>query len=204
MPKTKITKEDILKAAAEVVRKEGAEALNARRIAAELGCSTQPVYSQFRSMAELVAALRVKAEKEYRRRIEDYFSHCAPNDRYEAFGMGYVRFAREEKGLFRFLNSPRDGAPPRVEEPYFADILAEMQRIYGMDAERAAAFHDHMSMYAYGLAVQANTARNVTDEEIAERLHVEFCALYAYYFPERPPIPKRTHVLRDGKGRVQP
>ena len=196
MAKIKITRETILEAGAEVVRKEGAEALNVRRIAAEIGCSTQPVYSQFQNMAELVAALRVKAEEEYRRRIEGYFANCEPNDRYEAFGMGYVRFAREEKGLFRFLNSPRDGAPPRVEEPYFADILAEMKRIYGMDEERAAAFHDHMSMYAYGLAVQANTSREVSDEEIADRLHVEFCALYAYYFPERPPIPKRMRVLR--------
>lgn len=196
MSNVKITKERILKAAAEVVRKEGAEALNARRIAAEIGCSTQPVYSQFRNMSELVAALRLKAEEEYRRRIEHYFKNCAPNDRYEAFGMGYVRFAREEKGLFRFLNEPRDGAPPRVEEPYFADIVAEMKRIYGMDEERAAKFHDHMSMYAYGLAVQANMIREVSDEEIADRLHVEFCALYAYYFPERESIPKRVHVLR--------
>lgn len=198
MPKEKISREKILKAAAEVVRKEGAEALNARRVAAELNCSTQPVYSQFRNMAELVAALRGKAEEEYRRRIENYFANCNPDDRYEAFGMGYVRFAREEKGLFRFLNSPRDGAPPRVEEPYFADIVAEMKRIYGMDEERATAFHDHMSMYAYGLAVQASMAREVSDEEIAERLHVEFCALYAYYFPERSPLPKRTRVLSGG------
>lgn len=73
MSNVRITKERILKAAAEVVRKEGAEALNARRIAAEIGCSTQPVYSQFRNMSELVAALRLKAEEEYRRRIEHYF-----------------------------------------------------------------------------------------------------------------------------------
>ena len=51
MSNVRITKERILKAAAEVVRKEGAEALNARRIAAEIGCSTQPVYSQFRNMS---------------------------------------------------------------------------------------------------------------------------------------------------------
>jgi len=53
-----------------------------------------------------------------------------------------------------------------------------------------------MSMYAYGLAVQANMIREVSDEEIADRLHVEFCALYAYYFPERESISKRVHVLR--------
>ena len=53
MAKLKITREAILKGAAEVVRKEGEQGLNARRIAKELRCSTQPVYSQFRNMEDL-------------------------------------------------------------------------------------------------------------------------------------------------------
>ena len=204
MPKQKIAREDILRAAAEVVRKEGEEALNARRLAAELNCSTQPVYSQFVGMAELVQALRGRAVEEYRRRIDDYLSACAPRDRYEAYGMGYVRFAREEKGLFRMLNS-KNSAPLQVEEPFLADIIGEMKSIYGMDEARARAFHADMALYSYGLAMQVNTsALPFSDEEIAERLEVEFCALYRYYFPERPPIEKREHVIERKKPPAQP
>ena len=43
MPRTKqIEKQDILGAAAEVVRQKGEQALTVRNIAAQLGCSTQP------------------------------------------------------------------------------------------------------------------------------------------------------------------
>ncbi|MBP3368131.1 MAG: TetR/AcrR family transcriptional regulator, partial [Clostridia bacterium] len=52
-PKVKITKEDIVKTALELVRAEGEEALNARSIAAALGCSTQPIFSNFETMDEL-------------------------------------------------------------------------------------------------------------------------------------------------------
>ena len=52
-PKVKITKEDIIKTAVELVRSNGAEALNARAVAAELNCSTQPVFSNFATMDEL-------------------------------------------------------------------------------------------------------------------------------------------------------
>ena len=46
-PKVKITKEDIINAAVSLVRENGADALNARTVASLLGCSTQPVFSNF-------------------------------------------------------------------------------------------------------------------------------------------------------------
>lgn len=193
MAKLKITRETILKGAAEVLRKEGAEGLNARRIARELNCSTQPVYSQFKNMEELTAALREEAKVEYRRRIDGYLAESSRN-RYEAYGMGYVRFAREEKGLFRFLNAGEEQKDlPRAEDPYLFDIIEEMKVLYGMDEARARAFHADMSIYSHGLAVLVNTeSLSLTDEEIEERLRVEFYALYAVYFPERPPLPYKT------------
>ena len=58
MPRTKrIEKEDILRAAVQVVRTQGEGALSVRGIAKELGCSTQPLYSEFGSMEELRATL---------------------------------------------------------------------------------------------------------------------------------------------------
>ena len=56
-PKVKITKEDIVSAAVGVVREQGAEALGARQVAAALGCSTQPLFSNFASMEELRSAV---------------------------------------------------------------------------------------------------------------------------------------------------
>ena len=49
-PKVRIAKEDIVKTAVELVRKNGAGSINARAIAAELECSTQPIFSNFATM----------------------------------------------------------------------------------------------------------------------------------------------------------
>ena len=52
-PKVKITKNDIIKTALELVRESGAQSLNARAVAGKLACSTQPVFSNFATMEEL-------------------------------------------------------------------------------------------------------------------------------------------------------
>ena len=52
-PKVKIDKDDIVKAAVEVVRECGIDALNARAVAQKLSCSTQPIFSNYASMNEL-------------------------------------------------------------------------------------------------------------------------------------------------------
>ena len=56
-PKVKVQKEEIVRAAVEIVRKQGMAALNARTVAAALGCSTQPVFSNFAAMEDLQAQL---------------------------------------------------------------------------------------------------------------------------------------------------
>lgn len=195
MPKQKVTREDILNAAAEIVRKEGAEALNARSLARELGVSTQPIYSQFASMEALTKALTEKAAAEYRRRIDGYIeAHCAT--RYLAYGLGYVSFAREERGLFLLLSgSFNHNYLAGVEEPYLEDIIGEMKSIYGMDEERALAFHRDMAIYAYGLAMLQSCGRTMTDEEITKRFNAEFAALYGFYFPDLPPIPRKKPCM---------
>ena len=49
-PKIRITKESIVATAVDLVRRDGAGAINARTIAKELSCSTQPVFSNFATM----------------------------------------------------------------------------------------------------------------------------------------------------------
>ena len=52
-PKVKVTREQIVQAALALVRESGAQALNARAVANRLGCSTQPVFSNYATMEEL-------------------------------------------------------------------------------------------------------------------------------------------------------
>ena len=186
MPRQKITREDVLKSASELVRR--GEALNARSIAAQLGCSTQPVYSCFKNMDELRAELVEEAKRLYRKYIDEYLTHADKN-RYEAYGMGFVRFAIEEAGLFRYLFLSVQKVPMEtMGDPFFEeDILDEMVQLARMPRETARAFHSDMSVFSYGLATLLNTQAVVMSEaEIAEAFTREFYSLYSYYFPERP------------------
>ena len=101
-PKIKVTKDDIINAAVEIVRNSGAQAINARTIASTLNCSTQPVFSNFATMDELRLAVVEKADilcQAYMQREVE----CGEFPAYKANGMAYIRFAKEEKELFKLL-----------------------------------------------------------------------------------------------------
>ena len=52
-PKVKFTREEIIRAALDIVRETGPEGLTARSLAARLGCSVKPIFGLFRSMEEV-------------------------------------------------------------------------------------------------------------------------------------------------------
>ena len=104
-PKVKITKEDIIEAAIELVRQRGELALNARNLATTLNCSTQPIFSNFSSMEELRMVVIAQADKLCNQYIKDEVK-CGIYPAYKATGMAYIRFAKEEKELFKLLDIP--------------------------------------------------------------------------------------------------
>lgn len=169
-PKVKITKEDIINIAVGIVREQGAEALNARTIATILGCSTQPVFSNFASMDELRLSVVEKADElcgEYiKREIE---SKRFPD--YKASGMAYIRFAREEKELFKLLYM-RDRTGEVVSKE--SEIDKEMENMVhnntGLDSTNAKLFHLEMWAYVHGIATMFATGFLDLDWELVSRM----------------------------------
>ena len=99
-PKTRITREMVLDAAFEIARESGIESVNARSVSQRLGCSTQPVMYCFGTIESL--------REEVCRLAEEYQTKfIMPSNEGGGtmldVGMGYVRFAAEEKHLFRLL-----------------------------------------------------------------------------------------------------
>jgi len=98
-PKIKVTKDEIINNAIEIVRKDGEQSINARTIATQLNCSTQPIFSNFATMDDLRLAVTQKADELYQSYIQrEIASEQFPS--YKASGMAYIRFAKEEKELF--------------------------------------------------------------------------------------------------------
>lgn len=156
-PKVKTTREAIVDAAVALVRKDGAQALNARNLAAALGCSTQPVFSNFATMEELRLAVVEKADALCREYMQQEVNSGVYLP-YKATGMAYIRFAKEEKELFQLLYM-RD----RSEEAYSAalDFGAEtealVQQNTGLDAQTAKLFHLEIWACVHGIAAMFAT-----------------------------------------------
>lgn len=169
-PKVKISREDIVQAAVALVREAGEEAINARRVAAALGCSTQPIFSNFATMEALRAAVVEAANELYQSYLrQDMAAGLYPP--YKASGMAYIRFAREERALFKLLFM-RDRSRELVVEDSasFQPLLALIQKNLGISQEEAFLFHMEMWIYVHGIATMIATSYLNWDEAMVSRM----------------------------------
>lgn len=99
--KETITKEEILNVAFQMTREEGSGQVSARTLAARAGCSTQPIFRVYKNMEELGDDLFTRA-------IEYFSTYCAGFSKvsdtpFVNMGIAYIRFAQEERQLFKLL-----------------------------------------------------------------------------------------------------
>ena len=179
----KVSKDEIIDAAVEVLRDDGFSAVNARSVARKLGCSTQPIYFSFQSMDELKAALSERAIRMHTRRVRDSLrAHEGSDSRYSSYGMGFVKFAAEEKQLFRWLYLEGHQLGPYQNDVLLPEIIAVIVEEFGYSEEVARRFHQDMTYFTYGLAILANTDHlHLTETELREAFRREFRALTAIY-----------------------
>lgn len=169
-PKVKVTKEDIISATVDIVRKNGATAINARTIASVLNCSTQPIFSNFASMEELHIAVAEKADElsqSYMKREVERGEYPL----YKANGMAYIRFAKEERELFKLLYMCDRTGEPIPEGTELTDQMeAIVQENTGMDQMDAKLFHLEMWAYVHGIATMFATGFLNLDWELVSRM----------------------------------
>lgn len=179
----KISKETVIDAAVDVLREDGFSAINARSVAKKLGCSTQPIYHSFRNMEELKTALTERAIQMHTQRVrESLRSHEGNDSRYSSYGMGFVKFAAEEKQFFRWLYLEEEQFGPYQNDVLEPEVIQTLVDEFGYDEETAKKFHRDMVYYSYGLAILANTDHlNLTEAELREAFRREFRALIAIY-----------------------
>ena len=166
-PKVKVTKEEIIAAALEILRQKGMEAVNARAVAAALGCSTQPIFSNYSSMGALQHDVLAAGYAEYNRWIEQQMKE-GRYPPYKASGMAYIDFARREKHLFRLLFM-RNRSQEEVTRQLGDDaepLLDLIQRAAGISRESARMFHLEMWIYVHGIASMAATSFLDWDTEL--------------------------------------
>lgn len=164
-PKVKVTRQDVLSAGLELVRKEGEGALNARNVAAAIGCSTQPVFTHFASMEQLRLALVTEAEALCKQFMDREIA-TKKYPPYKASGMAYIRFAQQERNLFRLLYMrDRTGEPGNVGEALWGFGTDLARQATGQDEGSTAQFHMEMWVLVHGFATLAATGYLILDED---------------------------------------
>lgn len=156
-PKVKITKDNIVETAIELIRKGGEVSLNARNIAASLGCSTQPIFSNFSTMEDLQNAVIVKAYELY----TEFLQREAESRKYpvyKSYGMAYIRFAKEEMELFKLLFMCDRRGEKLIPAADF-DVSVEMiMNANNVTREKAELMHFEMWVSVHGIATMLATS----------------------------------------------
>ena len=169
-PKVKVSKEDIINTTVELVRKYGEGAINARNIASALNCSTQPIFSNFSTMDDLRIAVILRAEafcNEYIKREIDSGVYVP----YKASGMAYIRFAKEEKELFKLLYMRDRSKEDMFAENELSNIMFQMVKDNtGLDGDKNRLFHLEIWAYVHGIATMFATNYFPLDWELVSQM----------------------------------
>lgn len=169
-PKIKITKSDIVDIATNLIRSNGEQAINARSIASALNCSTQPIFSNFATMDDLRSAVKDAANALYQSYLETDMA-LGKYPPYKASGMAYIRFAREERELFKLLFMC-DRSKEVIEEnrDSIRPLLEIIQTNLSVNEDEAFLFHMEMWIYVHGIATMIATSYLNWDDALISKV----------------------------------
>ena len=178
--KNKISKEMILDAAFEIVRKDGMEKLSNRELASKLKCSIRPIYYQFENVEEMQKELYIKIEQYFYEFLLDNMVEGIPQ--YKQIGINYIRFAKREKQLFQTLFMNSTGLTPDAFVSKDGEDYKEIEKLIkistNLKEEEIKDFHTKMWIFCHGIAtLVASGTVKLTDSQIQNLLSYEFQAL---------------------------
>ena len=157
--KVTITKDIILGSALTMLIRDGYSSVNVKTLAAEIGCSTQPIVWHFENMEGLRTALYIYAREYANKSIK---ASTNPSDLFKEMGRSYIRMAVREPNLFKFLYL---GESP-VSKPYkMKDLTGGQHKAMirgiaeqtGLTEEQAARCIQNTIIYSHGLATMVAT-----------------------------------------------
>lgn len=181
MPKQRISPEMITDAAFKLTRESGAESVTAKKIAEELCCSVQPIYSYFENMDDLKRAVDVKV----RTVVNDFLmENIDPEDPFRSIGIAWTRLAQKEPHIVRaFVSACRDAADT-WDDIYdleanvsLTDFLTHSLNIPEKEAKE---LHLNMFIFTVGLASIYASAPKMSPDDVFDRLSDAYHAFVGF------------------------
>ena len=175
-----ITKDMILTTAFDIAREKGLDGISNRELAKKLNCSIRPIYYQFQNVDELYKELYIEIEKYFYKFLMDNMNDEMP--KYKQVGINYIKFAKEEKELFKILFMSEidlglnDFIAKDMED--FKELSKLIKISTNLNDEDIESFHIKMWIFSHGLAtLVASSTINISDEQLKQLLSLEFQAL---------------------------
>jgi AcrR family transcriptional regulator len=167
-----ITKKIILEVAFELARKEGIENVTARKLAGQIGCSTQPIFRVYANMNELYEEIYKKAMDSFSEYYDNYISKVETP--FVHLGLAYINYAREEAKLFQLLfQSEHRGERGLFEllNGKSGAVNKEIGKAAAKGCKNPSGLFMKMWIFIYGCACMVLTGDyDLTDEETEELL----------------------------------
>ena len=154
MPTKKtFTKEAIIEASINLIKEEGKDALSIRNIAKRLNSSIQPIFYSFKNFESLINEVGNACFAIYQNYIFKNFKY---DDRpYLSIGLNFIRFAHEEKNIFKFIfdNKDLDFEKLTTYQNYYSEVINVVSSTTHNEYKISSSIHDVVGVSTIGLAV---------------------------------------------------
>lgn len=191
----KITKDMIVDAALEIFRAEGFDAVTSRRVALRLGCSTQPIYFEYKNMDELKDDIIKKVVEQ----LDELFSSVSGDSDefvYRSFGLSFLKFVQTDPFVFRQIYIVEGKIGKQVDDLRMPKVLDILENKYGYKKETAIAINNMAACSLMGMAFFISSGyKKVSENEIIKNLELLFGSVCAVYGP--PPKLMKIEKFRE-------
>ena len=133
-PTVRFTRDAVLHAACQLMRREGMEALNARAIAKELGGSTQPIFRLFTNMEDLHRELILYVARQFQAHAE-------------------ADMAQSDSPYIQLCTRDRVSEGQYSDQTNFDLVFNIIKKETPLDDETALRFFERTWLFIHGLAV---------------------------------------------------
>lgn len=172
-PKLKVSREEIIEKALEIVEESGIEAVTARELGRRMGISSRPLYSHFESVEQLKDEIFRRIFEEYRKCIT---SKADGGNTFLDIGLNYIKFAAQRKEFYRVMHYYSGRHSFDTEMSDFDDSLVNRIRTESpfseLDHDEMKDIYYKMGIFSHGLAdmMFQNRIEDPDDREIVRLL----------------------------------
>ena len=193
------SRETIAAAGLEVIRRQGVDALTARALGKQLGCSLSPIFTVFKDMDEIHTAVRQAAADLFADYVKDVLDY---QPAFKEYGMRLIRFAKQEQNVFQLFlergNSLLDNAPVMALK-----CLDEIRESYQLTDDRIQILYRQLWAFTCGIAVLAmQSPEEYPEEVISGMISTQFISTLSFLKSGRPVVNVTPHPKVEGEKTV--